>query len=120
MRVAGDDYPVVRLTKRDERLLHLTMRVERAYKPNSWAENPPARTRRIVGNVELVGLEGERLSLLSSFHLHYARPSSRSFFYAGQRRDVLQRDDACGYKLWRREVVLDMADIDYPTLGLFL
>ena len=32
---------------RDETLPYLMVRAERAYKPNSWAENPPARTRRI-------------------------------------------------------------------------
>lgn len=37
---------------REESYMHLLLRVERAYKINSWSENPPARTRRIVGNVD--------------------------------------------------------------------
>ena len=37
------------LPMRDERHIHLFMRVDRATKPNAWAENPPARTRR-TGN----------------------------------------------------------------------
>ena len=102
---------------REERYLHLMLRVERAYKINSWSENPPARTRRIIGNVELLSRSGEELSVLSNFHLHYARPGSASAFYSGQRRDVLElaRD---GYLVQHREVVLDYADIDLPTLGL--
>ena len=36
---------------REESYVHLMLRAERAYKINSWSENPPARTRRIVGNV---------------------------------------------------------------------
>ena len=35
-----------RLPIRDETLPYLMVRAERAYKPNSWAEHPPARTRR--------------------------------------------------------------------------
>jgi 3-phenylpropionate/cinnamic acid dioxygenase small subunit len=104
---------------RDETIIHLMLRVERAYKRNSWAENPPARTRRIIGNVELLGVEGESLSVLSNFHLFYSRPGSADFFYAGQRRDIL-RDTETGYRIARREIVMDMADINVPTLGLLL
>lgn len=108
---------------RDETLPHLMVRAERAYKPNAWAENPPARTRRIVGNVEITGVEGDTISVVSAFHLHWARPGSRSFLYAGQRRDLLRRAEGRApgdLLLVRREVVLDMADIAFPTLGLFL
>jgi 3-phenylpropionate/cinnamic acid dioxygenase small subunit len=102
---------------RDENIIHLMLRVERAYKRNSWAENPPARTRRIIGNVELTALDGEKLSVLSNFHLFYARPGSADFFYAGQRRDTLVNsgDD---YLISRREVIMDIAEINVPTLGL--
>ncbi len=108
---------------RDETLPYLMLRVERAYKPNAWSDNPPPRTRRIVGNVEITGLEGDDLSVLSAFHLHWSRPGSRSYLYSGQRRDVLRRAEGRApgdLRLLRREVVLDMADIEYPTLGLFL
>ncbi len=108
---------------RDETLPFLMVRVERAYKPNSWAENPPPRTRRIVGNVEITDVEGDKISVLSAFHLHWARPGSQSYLYAGQRRDTLQRAEGASpgdLKILRREVVLDMANVEYPTLGLFL
>ena len=107
---------------RDETLPYLMLRVERAYKPNSWAENPPARTRRLVGNIEITGNEGEPMSVVSSFHLHWARPGSATFLYAGQRRDLLQRAGgraAGDLRILRREVILDMAEIEFPTLGLF-
>ncbi len=103
---------------RDENIIHLTLRVERAYKRNSWAENPPARTRRIIGNVEILSAEDGRLEVLSNFLLSYSRPGSADFQYAGQRRDTLvERQD--GFGIARREIVMDMADIRYPTLGLF-
>lgn len=112
--VESDGLPV-----RDERHVHLAMRVDRAYKPNAWAENPPARTRRIVGNVEIVDAKDERLHVVSNFHLHYARPGSGTFFYAGQRRDELLRE-AEVFRLARREVIMNLAEIDVPTLSLIL
>lgn len=102
---------------REETYVHLMVRVERAYKINSWAEQPPARTRRIVGNVELMEERDEGLHVLSNFHLHWARPGNSEAFYSGQRRDLLlPADDS--FRLLRREVVLDYADIALPTLGL--
>jgi 3-phenylpropionate/cinnamic acid dioxygenase small subunit len=103
---------------REEGYILLMLRAERAYKINSWSENPPARTRRIVGNIELMEQNNDTLSVLSNFHLYYARPGSDSIIYSGQRRDTLwsQPDGFC---IVRREVVLDYADIELPTLGLF-
>lgn len=53
------------------------------------------------------------------FYLHYSRPGTREFLYAGQRNDVLLRaeDD---YRILDREIVMDMAEVTVPTLGLFL
>ena len=104
---------------REENYIHLMLRVERAFKINSWSENPPARTRRIVGNVELMHRSGERHTVLSNFHLYYSRPGSASFLYSGQRRDVLLAANTDDFRLQQREVILDYADIDLPTLGLF-
>ena len=104
---------------RDESHAYLALRVERSFKPNAWAENPPARTRRIVGNVEVTPRDDGTLGVVSAFHLFYARPGLASFLYAGQRRDVLRRA-AEGLRILRREIVMDLADIEYPTLGLFL
>lgn len=102
---------------REENYIHLMVRVERAYKMNSWSENPPARTRRIVGNVELMSIEGEQQRVISNFHLYYARPGGDNFIYSGQRRDLLVADGDA-FKLKHREVIMDYANIDVPTLGL--
>ncbi len=107
---------------REENYLLLTLRAERAYKVNSWSENPPARTRRIVGNIELMAREpgGDvaAWSVVSNFHLYYARPGSDNVIYSGQRRDTLVVQPE-GFRIRRREIVLDYANIELPTLGLF-
>lgn len=102
---------------REENYIHLMVRVERAYKMNSWSENPPARTRRIVGNVELMSIEGNLRMVLSNFLLYYARPGSENYVYSGQRRDTLLHEEG-SYKIKHREVVLDYSDISLPTVGL--
>jgi 3-phenylpropionate/cinnamic acid dioxygenase small subunit len=102
---------------RQEGYIHLMLRVERAFKMNSWSENPPPRTRRIVGNVELMAEQGDELSVVSNFHLYYARPGSDNHLYAGQRRDTLLRGED-GFRIRRREVILDYANVDQPTVGL--
>ena len=104
---------------RDETLPYLMLRVERSFKANAWAENPPDRTRRIVGNIEILDVQDDRLSATSAFHLYYSRPGGSNFMYAGQRRDVLLRTDE-GFRILDRLIVMDMADIELPTLGLFL
>ena len=103
---------------RDESYPYLAMRVQRAYAPNSWADNPPARTRRIIGNVEIRAATDEALEVVSSFHLFYSRPGSSNFLYAGQRRDVLRRLEG-DLRIAARVIVMDVADIEVPTLGLF-
>lgn len=104
---------------RDESYMVLAVRVERSFKMNAWAENPPARTRRIIGNVEITDIDGDKFSVLNNFHLFYARPGGADFFYSGQRRDILVRDGD-NYKILKREIVMDMANANVPTLGLFL
>ncbi|MCB1705316.1 MAG: aromatic-ring-hydroxylating dioxygenase subunit beta [Halioglobus sp.] len=114
---------------REENYLLLSLRAERAYKINSWSESPPARTRRLVGNIELLAREDgggadevagavQQLSTVSNFHLYYTRPGSENVLYSGQRCDTLAVTPA-GFRLRRREVILDYATIDLPTLGLF-
>jgi len=102
---------------REENYIVLTLRAERAYKVNSWSEHPPARTRRIVGNIELLARDGQQHSVCSNFLLYYSRPGSENVIYSGQRRDtLLSRPE--GILLAQREVVLDYATIELPTLGL--
>ena len=104
---------------REEGYIHLMLRVERAFKINSWSEQPPARTRGLVGNIEVMSREGDDWSVLSNFHLYYARPGNDSVMYSGQRRDLLKAS-ADSYRIQSREVIMDYADIALPTLGLLL
>lgn len=102
---------------REENIIHLSMRVQRAYKINSWAENPPARTRRLVSNVRIGEYEPDSVTVASNFILYFARPGSANFTYSGERHDQLTISDG-NFKIVKRSVLMDYADIDYPTMGL--
>ncbi len=102
---------------REENIIHLSMRVQRAYKINSWAENPPARTRRLVSNVRIGEHEPDSIAVASNFILHFARPGSANFTYSGERQDQLIISDK-NFKIAKRTVLMDYADIEYPTMGL--
>lgn len=106
------------LPLREENYFVLAVRVERAFKPTAWGDNPPARTRRHVSNVELIGVEVEDLIVFSNFMLNYSRHGQDNFLYSGQRRDRLRRngDD---FKVADREVILDWSVIPAPTVALF-
>ena len=62
---ASDGTPI-----RDETYAYLALRVERSFKPNAWAENPPARTRRLVARL----VEGG--AVLAGGHRPRARAAS--------------------------------------------
>jgi len=103
---------------RDERYLHLMIRVMRSLKMIAWTENPPARTRRNVSNIELIEEKDNTLVVFSNTLLYYSRHERSDYLYSYQRRDVLERngDD---FKIVRREVLLDNGLVPAPSAGLF-
>ncbi len=103
---------------REENIAHLTVRADRAYKVNSWAEHPPPRTRRLISNVRIKADNQGLLTCRNNFLLHYCRPGSRNFVYSGERQDCLSfNSDTINIR--RRRIILDYADVNYPTVGLF-
>ncbi len=102
---------------RDENFFNLAIRVDRMFKVNAWAENPPARTRRYLSNIEVAARSDGSYDVYSNFQLFYSRHQRDNFTYFGQRQDVL-RPEGDSFKLARREVVLDFNVITVPTLGL--
>ncbi len=106
------------LPLREENYFVLAVRVGRAYKPTAWGDNPPARTRRHVSNVELICLEGGELTVYSNFMLNYSRHGQDNFLYSGQRRDKLRREGE-SFKVAAREIILDWSVIPAPTVALF-
>jgi 3-phenylpropionate/cinnamic acid dioxygenase small subunit len=100
------DYGPDALPLREERYGHLAQRVERALKPNAWAENPPPRTRRFVTNVEVQPLAGGAVRAFSNLQLFHSQHGRADYLFAGQRRDRLEAADG-SFRIAEREVILD-------------
>ena len=103
---------------RDEKHLHLMIRVMRSLKMNAWTENPPARTRRFVSNIEIIEANEKTVSAYSNTLLYYSRHEHNNHIYSYQRRDVLEKQQN-NFCLLKREVLLDCVVIPAASAGLF-
>jgi 3-phenylpropionate/cinnamic acid dioxygenase small subunit len=104
---------------REENLFILSIRAMRAFKPNSWTDNPPARTRRFVSNVEVLPTDHQdTLQTFSNIMISYSRHQKDNYLYTAQRRDELKLCDH-QLKIARREVILDWNVITAPSLSIF-
>jgi len=88
----------------------LGMRVQRLKVGRAWAEDPPSRTRHVVTNVRILGIDGNDLSVASNFMLYRTRLNSEEDSWIGRREDVLRRDNGA-LKLARRHIYLDQTVI---------
>lgn len=109
-----DDEPAFR----DEGYDLLATRARRSVSSQSWTENPPARTRRFVTNVELEANDSTNsLRVYSNFMLNYSRHGAANHVFSGQRRDELRRVDG-SLRIAARRVLLDWNVITGPSLAL--
>lgn len=101
----------------------LKNRAKRLDSGRAWAETPPGRTRHFITNleVETVG-EAVELKTRSSFLMWRSHLETDQEIFSGFRRDVLVRNDSgsTGFRIARREVVLDHAVLTQKSLGVFL
>lgn len=96
----------------------LEMRVRRLETGYAWAEEPPSRTRHLVTNVRIVGVEGERITAESNFHLHRTRLNSDESNWLGLRRDELRREGGT-LRIARRHIFLEQTVLLAPNLSNF-
>ena len=102
---------------RHDGYLETFVRTFRCFKANAWAESPPPRTRRFITNIEVIPLEDDCYQTYSNFHMFYSHRGADNHTYTGGRRDILKAVDG-GFKLLKREIILDMDIITVPTLAL--
>jgi 3-phenylpropionate/cinnamic acid dioxygenase small subunit len=88
----------------------LGMRVQRLQVGRAWAEDPPSRTRHVVTNVRILGVDGKDITAASNFMLYRTRLNSEEDSWIGRREDVLRRESGA-LKLARRHIYLDQTVI---------
>ena len=86
-------------------------RIIRLKDPNCHAEYPPSRTRRMITNVRITGMEGDLILAAANFAIFRHRrnePVPRQFI--GRYRYKLKRTDA-GLKIQERRAILDAEEL---------
>ena len=94
----------------DENLNSLKMRIARMEAGRAWAEDPPSRTRRLITNVKIKGIEGDNIAVQSNFLLYRTRLASEEDSWIGRREEVVRRVDG-GLKLAQRHIYLEQTVI---------
>ena len=88
----------------------LGMRVQRLQVGRAWAEDPPSRTRHVVTNVRILGVDGNDITAASNFMLYRTRLNSEEDSWIGRREDLLRREEGV-LKLARRHIYLEQTVI---------
>ena len=104
---------------RDENYLTLSIRVMRSFKINSWTDNPPIRTTRLVSNVEVQPAEEEGCyQVYSNVMISYSRHQKDNHMFTARRRDILRIVDG-DFRIAKREIIIDWNVVTGPSLGIF-
>jgi 3-phenylpropionate/cinnamic acid dioxygenase small subunit len=98
---------------------YLEMRVARLETGMAWAEDPPSRTRHLIGNLETTRFESGEVSARTAFLVYRSHLETDSQLLSGSREDVLRPIDRT-WKVARRTIVLDANVLLDKNLSVFL
>ena len=98
---------------------YLEMRVARLETGMAWAEDPPSRTRHLIGNLEAAPLENGEVSARTAFLVYRSHLETDHQLLSGSREDVLRQVDGT-WKVARRTIVLDANVLLDKNLSVFL
>ncbi len=102
----------------DDRKL-MEVRIQRLESGSAWAEEPPSRTRHLVGNLMIEEVDDDgTVRAKSAFICHRSHGETDSALYSGYRRDVLRPIDG-SWKIAHRTIVLDANVILDKNLAIF-
>jgi 3-phenylpropionate/cinnamic acid dioxygenase small subunit len=98
---------------------YLEMRVARLDTGMAWAEDPPSRTRHLIGNLEATLLKNGEVEARTAFLVYRSHLETDHQLLSGCREDVLRKvNDA--WKVARRTIVLDANVLLDKNLSVFL
>jgi 3-phenylpropionate/cinnamic acid dioxygenase small subunit len=97
----------------------LRIRVERLYSKQAWAEMPPSRTRRLIGNVRVKNDDGSEIEVHCNFMVYRTRMEREEDMFVGTRQDVLRRVNG-DFRIARRTIILDQAVLPAKNISVFL
>ena len=98
---------------------YLEMRVARLDTGMAWAEDPPSRTRHLIGNLEAAPLESGEVEARTAFLVYRSHLETDHQLLSGCREDVLRKVNGA-WKVSRRTIVLDANVLLDKNLSVFL
>jgi 3-phenylpropionate/cinnamic acid dioxygenase small subunit len=98
---------------------YLEMRVARLDSGMAWAEDPPSRTRHLIGNLEAVPLENGEVEARTAFLVYRSHLETDHQLLSGCREDLLRKVNGA-WKVRRRTIVLDANVLLDKNLSVFL
>lgn len=102
----------------DEDHASLDMRVRKFASGTNWAEDPPSRTRHLIGNVRIDSSEAGAIAVRSAFIVYRNRLERQTEVFAGERQDVLRADGET-FRIAHRHIVLDQGTLLTSSLSFF-
>ncbi len=98
---------------------YLEMRVARLETGMAWAEDPPSRTRHLVGNLEATPVENGEVAAKTAFLVYRSHLETDHQLLSGCREDRLRKVGGM-WKIARRTIVLDANVLLDKNLSVFL
>jgi p-cumate 2,3-dioxygenase beta subunit len=91
-------------------IVRLRERVIRLKDPNCHAEYPPSRTRRLITNVRITGVEGDTILAAANFAVHRYRRGGLHQEFVGRYRYKLKHQGG-RLKIAERRAILDAEEL---------
>jgi 3-phenylpropionate/cinnamic acid dioxygenase small subunit len=98
---------------------YLEMRVARLDSGMAWGEEPPSRTRHLIGNLVAEPLDGGEVSAKTAFLVYRSHLETDHQLLAGSREDRLRRVGD-QWKVAKRTILLDANVLLDKNLSIFL
>ena len=97
---------------------YLEMRVARLETGMAWAEDPPSRTRHLIGNLVVEPLDNGEIQARTAFLIYRSHLETDQQLFAGSREDVLRQVNGT-WKVAKRTIVLDANVLLDKNLSIF-
>jgi 3-phenylpropionate/cinnamic acid dioxygenase small subunit len=98
---------------------YLEMRVARLQTGMAWGEDPPSRTRHLIGNLVAEPLDTGEARVKTAFLVYRSHLETDRQLLAGCREDVLRRVNGA-WKVAKRTILLDANVLLDKNLSVFL
>jgi len=87
-------------------MVRIRSRVKQLLGKSAWAENPPSRTRRMISNVRVLGVNGDEIRVTANFVVYRMRFELVDTYIGRYEYTLVRRDG--GFRIRERKAVLDL------------